>query len=737
MKLIIELPELAAKKDVLLALSQADEWAVITWLSDLQTDPELVAKAYDALQAYNKLCQHPDIRFGLKKVEKAYEKVFILIQAILGNVSLGAPEYQNPDSILPLEATRVYKHAVRLMSCVIEAAVSRRAGALLKVSELESEGMGGSPYGVTTDGWYWRESVSKIFLYSKRVFGAHGITSLEKLATLKPHQIETWLNRKAPFGSKTLAMVNSFPRCTLSIEELDTMPSRDGKNPVVVSLRIGCSASSEEDARSQAKTSFGAASVLTCLSSGELIDYRRITALLREEKFFTVTAKLSKPSEVIEVHISLNDIAGMGRSLSHKPALLPSQYPVLNTRPVPKVEKVGQVPTGADTVIGFQEDARDAFSEEDDDYTIRRKHSAAAGDPLKTSTKSSAPQKLDNGYYACQEGLAKPPVIRKEPSIDHTTSRESKAGDKANSGLEVSKPTHSKASLLDTFDKLHSRIETKTTFSDASRLTIKPKVAVPDEDDYDDGPDELDELLRRTMKKKSHQTTRHPKSSQGEFSDNEMEDAMAALPLSFLDRQKILPVPTKRPSREQAPEHDEEPPRKRPRLSQTQRHLPRSRLKEDIELVEIDSSSSSPSPVLKPTKAAQSNVLLNKRPNDGKFPHSTSSAQGLFLPASSDDVQPPIVRGKTGTTQSPTAVTEDDDEPWKFELDPKLFRDGHETGVSQGLTKNRGKTEGYPMIENAPNTAVEQNIRPSQENLLKDLDDDALFDMLINGLDTV
>ncbi|KAG8774894.1 Sec63 [Serendipita sp. 397] len=70
----------------------------------------------------------------LAKVERAHEKVYILLQAILGNISLGATEYQNRDSILPLEATRVYKHAIRLMSCVIEAAVSRGAGSLLKTS---------------------------------------------------------------------------------------------------------------------------------------------------------------------------------------------------------------------------------------------------------------------------------------------------------------------------------------------------------------------------------------------------------------------------------------------------------------------------------------------------------------------------------------------------------------------------------------------------------------------------
>ncbi|KAG9052252.1 Sec63 [Serendipita sp. 407] len=121
MKLIIEIPELATKKDVLLALSQADEYKEVRLRQGERS-------------VYNKLCQHSDIRFGLKKVERAHEKVYILLQAILGNISLGTTEYQNPDSILPLEATRVYKHAIRLMSCVIEAAVSRGAGSLLKTS---------------------------------------------------------------------------------------------------------------------------------------------------------------------------------------------------------------------------------------------------------------------------------------------------------------------------------------------------------------------------------------------------------------------------------------------------------------------------------------------------------------------------------------------------------------------------------------------------------------------------
>ncbi|KAG8825359.1 Sec63 [Serendipita sp. 401] len=214
----------------------------------------------------------------------------------------------------------------------------------------------------------------------------HGITSLDKFATLKPHQIETWLNRKAPFGRKTLSMVNSLPRFTLSVEEVDTKPSKDGKTPVIVSLQIGCSATCEETG-SKTKTPFGTASVLTCLSTGELVDYRRITvrALLREEKFFTVMVNLSKPSEVIEVHISPNDIAGLARTLSYKPFLSPDQYPVPDTRPVLKEEK---------------EEIIDISSHNNSDNSLHRTRSGAGNHSAKTRPINGL-QTLSNGNYAC------------------------------------------------------------------------------------------------------------------------------------------------------------------------------------------------------------------------------------------------------------------------------------------------------------------------------------------------
>lgn len=83
-------------------------------------------------QVYNKMRDHPDIRYKIKKVEKASDKSFILIQvrfpskfkaqsnieylvkAVLGGISLSAPEYKTSDSQPTLDALSVFRHTSRI-----------------------------------------------------------------------------------------------------------------------------------------------------------------------------------------------------------------------------------------------------------------------------------------------------------------------------------------------------------------------------------------------------------------------------------------------------------------------------------------------------------------------------------------------------------------------------------------------------------------------------------------------
>jgi hypothetical protein len=87
-----------------------------------------------------------------------------------------------------------------------------------------------------------------------------------------------YLNRKPPFGKALLAATDAFPRCSVSIKEIEVQHSMEPNQPVVVSLEITCGvevglASTPKGMRHGPEM----ISILTCTSSLEFVDYRRIS----------------------------------------------------------------------------------------------------------------------------------------------------------------------------------------------------------------------------------------------------------------------------------------------------------------------------------------------------------------------------------------------------------------------------------------------------------------------------
>ncbi|KAL6301584.1 P-loop containing nucleoside triphosphate hydrolase protein [Sparassis latifolia] len=232
---------------------------------------------------YNKMREHNDIRFQIKKVEKPADKVFMLIQAVLGGLSLSDNEYKNGDNNPTLEAVSVFRHIARIAKAVVEVAIIRRAGAELKNS------------------------------------------------------LETFLlNRRPPFGHEILAHVNSLPQYTLSITEL-SVTRGGGSKPVEVELSIDVGLV-EEGISLKSKKSKGKSAdstvVLTLTSDNDFIDFRRVpTKLLKNSKTFTVSAELVKPSQSIIVQMASTNIAGVSLSKAYRPTLEAKYYPTMNTRP--------------------------------------------------------------------------------------------------------------------------------------------------------------------------------------------------------------------------------------------------------------------------------------------------------------------------------------------------------------------------------------------------------------------
>ncbi|KAG5724012.1 ATP-dependent DNA helicase MER3 [Termitomyces sp. T112] len=322
MGLILTLPERLTLREILEMISSSEEFS----------DTKLRVSEKSAL---NKLRKHPDIRFELTRVEKTADKVFLLIQAVLGGISLNTPEYKSADSQPQLEAFGIFRHVSRIARAVVEVGVFKQLGGQVK-------------YGLellrclTAKAWEDRPIVlrqlEQIGEKSIKVLAEHGIISISHLLNQDALRIEALLNRRSPFGLELLASAQEFPRYSLNITQLG-VSSNGGKDPVEIELSIQCGLEQVQNYRppkfKKSKGYNGDMTVVLTISSDlELFDYRRIsTKSLKEKKTFNVTAELSRPSQSINVLITSETIAGLVVQQSYKPALSPQEFPTRNTRP--------------------------------------------------------------------------------------------------------------------------------------------------------------------------------------------------------------------------------------------------------------------------------------------------------------------------------------------------------------------------------------------------------------------
>ncbi|KAF8997948.1 P-loop containing nucleoside triphosphate hydrolase protein [Hymenopellis radicata] len=235
----------------------------------------------------NKLRKHNDIRFEVKKVERTSDKVFLLIQAVLGGISLSSPEYRTGDSQPQLEAFSIFRH------CMFRFATCTRT----QPDRLRC---------LTAKAWEDRPVV----------LAEHGITSLNILRKQDSLRLETLLNRRPPFGLEMLALVREFPLYTLRVLQTDVRTS-NGQQPVEIDLTIECGIEDDHGNSKTSKKSKGRSqnmtAILTLTSDMDLLDFRRIsTKSLSEKKTFEITALLEKPSQSINIYISSEaDLEGL------------------------------------------------------------------------------------------------------------------------------------------------------------------------------------------------------------------------------------------------------------------------------------------------------------------------------------------------------------------------------------------------------------------------------------------
>ncbi|OSD08552.1 P-loop containing nucleoside triphosphate hydrolase protein [Trametes coccinea BRFM310] len=246
---------------------------------------------------YNKLRTHQDIRYTLKKIEKPSDKVFILIQAILGAINLADPAYKTGESQPYTESLPILRHISRISRAVVEVAIMRQAGLFVK-NALE----------------VMRCLNAKAWEDRSVVLAENKVTTFAALRRMDPGLIEKLLNRKPPFGHEVLASVNQLPRYTVTISEEDMSVKEDG---IEVELSIECGLAqnlqTQKSKKGKKQRRWDMTLVLTLTSDNTFVDFRRIsTVALKESRTFSVSAKLTKPSQTIVVYVtSARDLEGL------------------------------------------------------------------------------------------------------------------------------------------------------------------------------------------------------------------------------------------------------------------------------------------------------------------------------------------------------------------------------------------------------------------------------------------
>ncbi|KAF8315130.1 P-loop containing nucleoside triphosphate hydrolase protein, partial [Clavulina sp. PMI_390] len=288
---------------------------------------------FSRFQVYSDLARNPDIRFQLKKVEKTSDKVYILIQAVLGHVPLSA---QGLGAQASMEAFVLVKSALRISQAIVEVGIIQRRGSQIRFGAELNRSLSAKAWDDRPVSLVQLPHIGEKSAKVPKVLAANGIHSIALIRSSQPHRLEALLNRKPPFGREIVSAAVALPEYMLKISE-DDVRSNAGRDPVKIHLSIDISLRSEPQLKrpnGKKQKGLGMTSFLTVTSENSFIDFRRIpTKNLMQAKKYDIVATLDKPSQTVVVHVHSDNFAGLGLSQTYRPLLPTTEYPTRITRP--------------------------------------------------------------------------------------------------------------------------------------------------------------------------------------------------------------------------------------------------------------------------------------------------------------------------------------------------------------------------------------------------------------------
>ncbi|KAI8992252.1 P-loop containing nucleoside triphosphate hydrolase protein [Pilobolus umbonatus] len=238
-------------------------------------------------QFLNSILKNPSIKYPIEKVSSIGDKIMVLIQCVLGDISL----HCTSNTLLISEASTIINHASRIMRCLIDCCVedgtsTRLKNALELYQSIQAKLWATSPFVL--------RQLDKIGPKLVATLAAANVVSFDQLRRLDPGHIEMIVHRNPPFGTTILNGLDNIPEFFLHVKE-------DLRGQLNLNVTIGIK-------NKRMKKAIGYA-VFWIESGAQLIDFRRIhlSRLLDGPQSFNLSIN---PTSEIKCHLQSEKYVG-------------------------------------------------------------------------------------------------------------------------------------------------------------------------------------------------------------------------------------------------------------------------------------------------------------------------------------------------------------------------------------------------------------------------------------------
>ncbi|CAO3595889.1 unnamed protein product [Absidia cylindrospora] len=351
-------------KDVLELVSQSEEFETYRYNAHEKT-------------ILNDLRSNADIRFPLKnKVSDVSDKVYIMIQCVLGDISLYHPLIGN---LMTTASHVILQKACRITKCIIDCSAHEKDVIKLKHSLDLYRCMHAKMWSTSP---FILKQIDGIGIQIAKSLSQRNISSFEQLRNCDPGRLEMILHRNPPFGTKIHNSLSCLPHYYLDLKQ---KPKQKYQNHPTISLSVSIGLTTLPKSGSQ-KFGKGFFTILWIETSDHaLVDFRRIRTenLSKRHSELDYDVKVTSPSMMVICHLQSEDYVGLDVMKQLKPNVNPTQFitladPIANITPAPPVIPLTLQPTATTerNCDPMENDKNASLRDIDDDKTIKGKYSS-------------------------------------------------------------------------------------------------------------------------------------------------------------------------------------------------------------------------------------------------------------------------------------------------------------------------------------------------------------------------